>query len=165
MKQNQVKYFTTENNPEEEFPKYTNYYGDDIRGRYTSVDKLPEYFANLCEELSKSKTIKTSGDIYTIGVELAGKMIRTVTGVKKLTTWSNDDTKNDTESDTDKQKPTVEKKKVTKTPKSIDLEMDEDVQEAEPSDVEKATKPVKTKPKSKPTTETSTKKASTIKKS
>lgn len=81
-----VRFFSTENTPEDEFEKYKDHYGD-IKGRYIKVENPSETYSKIRAELAKTNVVNTYGDIYVINVTTAVKVMKDVTGVKKSSTW------------------------------------------------------------------------------
>jgi len=163
MKLGFVRYFATENTPEEEFEKYKSHYGSDIKGRYIKVSNPSDAYTKLQAELAKLNVANTFGDIYETGVTAAVKVMKEVTGVKKSSTWGMDgeddvdgeaakttdkaDKSNESEKAAPKPKPkpkttakvTVKgkKPKVEEEAQEIDHEEDEDGEnDGEPSDNE-----------------------------
>lgn len=91
MKLGYVRYFATENTPEDEFEKYKIHYGADIKGRYIKVANPSDAYSKVRAELIKLNVPNPFGDIYEIGVTSAVKVMKDATGVKKSSTWGMDD--------------------------------------------------------------------------
>jgi hypothetical protein len=101
MKLGFVRYFPTENTPEDEFDKYKQHYGGEIKGRYIKIVNPTDAYTKVRAELAKLNVTNSFGDIYETGIASAVKIMKEATGVKKASTWGMES--NDDDNDADKQ--------------------------------------------------------------
>lgn len=109
MKSGWIRYFSCNQSPEEEYDKYKNHYGTDIKGRYVKVSNATDTYSKLRTELMNNKIKNTYGDIYEIGVLAAVNYMKEVAGVKKASTWGGDVEEEDEGSKTDNAQKTKSK--------------------------------------------------------
>jgi len=154
MKTGWIRYFSCDHAPEEEYEKFKNHYGSDIKGRYIKVSNPTDAYSKVRAELTKNNITNTYGDIYEMGILAAANYMKDANGVKKTSTWGNegDDEESDKKventdkSQKSKPKGAKGKKKATEA-QEIDAEDEDNEAHVEPPDVnvEKKTKPKKQK--------------------
>lgn len=156
MKQNFVRYFATDDTPEEEFEKYKEHYGSDIRGRYVKVTGSSQDCLNkLKTELGKRNVDNSFGNIFEIHPAPGVKVMKEITGAKKASMWGNDQEGSDEEQQKDKTeekpKPATQKKVVVKSKKEPEeIENSEEPSDAEDQQDEEPAKKSESKPRSEP---------------
>jgi hypothetical protein len=72
--------------PEDEYVKYVQYYGENIKGHHVKTDDPSATLAKLVEYANTNNIIRTN-NLYEIGIKDATKLLRDLAGVKKANTW------------------------------------------------------------------------------
>lgn len=156
MKLGFVRFFHTDNTPEDEFEKYRTHYGSEVKGRYVKVVNPADVYSKLRTELTKQNVTNSYGDIYESGVSSAVKVMKDVSGVKKSHTWGMDgadDEAGPEAAEKDEPAPTTKTAKAVAGKKNAEPEeiddndaaAEDDGDDAEPSDVVEQAKPTKGK--------------------
>lgn len=101
MKLGFVRYGATDNeDPEDEFEKFKDVYGLDIKARYIKVVGLStDAFKKLIDHLKTVDGIHNYGNIYELNIKRAVTEMKTVCNVKKAHTWGLDNNDDDDEDD------------------------------------------------------------------